>query len=801
VAKRKLGPNKSLREKSVPTISIVEAVCVALVTVIADVATDPRQLKPGELCKILNSTPLGPVLTDPLLRSHRERAGLRIGDNRTIDLLKYTAWLFTNRTSAAAVSPEKPTAPADAYEAKKERERERNAAASRSGRDIGELPPVADPERRRQCEADPVLFYRTYFPKRFPLEFSDDHIAEIQTIERIMVSGGVQAFAGPRGFGKTSLCEVACIRAACKGYRKFLALIGASKEASDESMDSIKSEFETNDILAADYPEICYPIQMLEGINNRCKGQTYLGQRTRMQWSGAALVLPTIPGSVASGIRIQARGITGRLRGMKFKRPDGSTARPDLAIVDDPQTDASARSPAAVEKRMKLLCGTILGLAGPGEKIAVFVPCTIIQKGDLADQILDRDQHPEFHGVKTKMLYSEPSNTKLWEEYAELRRASLRNDGEGEEATAFYAKNRKAMDEGAKVAWPDRFEEGQLSGIEYAMCIKIDRPYAFAAEYQNDPLADATTELGPIDAKIVLRKVNGLARGIVPLAAQHLVCFIDVQLNVLYFVVVAWSKDYTGAIIDYGTWPDQRRSYFTYREVSQTIRKRFPKASPEGGIRQALESLVDELANREWQQEGGSHMRIERIGVDSGNWTQAIYQFCRESEHSTILRATKGISIERKKAPITQWKKKPGAIIGNHWMLASVENHRAVRLLSFDTDVYKSRTRDLLHATHGDSGSLSLFGKKGHDHQMLSDHLASENPKSEDGGKEYWKDKPGKPDNHLLDTTVGAVMLASTLGCALDPSLRKNKSKSKSKPFPGKTPEKVSSTVERVQYL
>ena len=256
-------------------MSIVEAICVALITVIADVATDPRQLKPGELCKIINSSPLGPVITDQILRGHRERAGLRIGDNRTIDLLKYTAWLFTNR-NAATVSPEKPPAPADAYEAEKERERARNATASRSGRDIGELPAVADPDRRRKCEADPVLFYRTYFPKRFSLDFSDDHLAEIQAMETIMVSGGVQAFAGPRGFGKTSLCEVACIRASCKGYRKFIALIGASKEAADEMMDSIKGEFETNELLAAEYPEICYPIQKLEGINNRCKGQTYL---------------------------------------------------------------------------------------------------------------------------------------------------------------------------------------------------------------------------------------------------------------------------------------------------------------------------------------------------------------------------------------------------------------------------------------------------------------------------------------------------------------------------------------------
>lgn len=64
----------------------------AILPLVTDVATDPRNLKPGELCRLLNSTPLGQVLTDRRLRTQRTRAGLRIGEEH-IDLFRYAAWL------------------------------------------------------------------------------------------------------------------------------------------------------------------------------------------------------------------------------------------------------------------------------------------------------------------------------------------------------------------------------------------------------------------------------------------------------------------------------------------------------------------------------------------------------------------------------------------------------------------------------------------------------------------------------------------------------------------------------------
>jgi hypothetical protein len=61
--------------------------------------TDPRKLRPSELCRLLNSTPLGEVINQGRFQRHRTQAGLRIGDSRHVDLVRYVAWLVQVRHS------------------------------------------------------------------------------------------------------------------------------------------------------------------------------------------------------------------------------------------------------------------------------------------------------------------------------------------------------------------------------------------------------------------------------------------------------------------------------------------------------------------------------------------------------------------------------------------------------------------------------------------------------------------------------------------------------------------------------
>ena len=77
--------------------------------------------------------------------------------------------------------------------------------------------------------------------------------------------------------------------------------------------------------------------------------------------------MPSIPDSKASGAIIKVAGITGRIRGMKYKRADGQTVRPSLVVLDDPQTDESARSLSQCATRERILAGAVLGDVLPND--------------------------------------------------------------------------------------------------------------------------------------------------------------------------------------------------------------------------------------------------------------------------------------------------------------------------------------------------------------------------------------------------------------------------------------------------
>ena len=126
-------------------------------------ANDPRKLRPSELCRLLNSTPAGEVINERQLHRHRSRAGMRVGDGRHVDLLRYTAWLVQERHKP------KPKSDVDPYEQLKERARARNAALAVAGRDIGELPAVVDPERKKTGRWRLSFLLRKLFSADFPL--------------------------------------------------------------------------------------------------------------------------------------------------------------------------------------------------------------------------------------------------------------------------------------------------------------------------------------------------------------------------------------------------------------------------------------------------------------------------------------------------------------------------------------------------------------------------------------------------------------------------------------------------------
>lgn len=729
-------------------------------------AIDPRKMKPSECCRTLNSTPLGEVISERQLYRFRTRAGHRIGDGSHVDLLRFTAWLIEERHRP------RPVDGADPYEKLKDRARERNAAIALAGRDIGELPAVVNAERKTKAANSFRYFCEAYFKLTFHLDWSPDHLKVMNKIEEAVVRGGLFALAMARGSGKSSLAEVACIWAVLNGYRDFVCLIGSDEGHACDMLDSIKTELDANELLLADYPEVCFPIQSLDGISNRANGQLFQGKRTQIGWTAKEIVLPTIAGSHASGAIIKVAGLTGRIRGMKFKRPDGRSARPSLVVLDDPQTDESARSLSQCANREAILAGAVLGLAGPGKKISGIMPCTVIRPGDMADSILNRDRHPEWNGERTRMVNAFPTNETLWQRYAEIRAEGYRNGDGGAAGTEFYRQNQAEMDEGSDVAWKERFNHDELSAIQHAMNLKLQDEAAFFAEYQNEPLPEETVDADQLTADQVAAKINNMSRWTVPIAGNHLTAFVDVQQKLLFYVVAAWEDDFTGYIVDYGTYPDQSRAYFTLRDARHTLATTAEGTGLEGSIYAGLESLTSNLLGREWVRDDGAAMKIGRCLVDA-NWghsTNVVYQFCRQSPHASIILPSHGRFVGASSNPFSEYKRRPGDRVGLNWRVPSIHGKRAIRHVIYDTNWWKSFTHARLAVSMGDRGCLSIFGGQAETHRMFAEQVTAEYfIKTQGRGRtvDEWKARPEQPDNHWLDCLVGCAVGASMQGALL----------------------------------
>ena len=658
------------------------------------------------------------------------------------------------------------------YARHRQRNRDESIRQSIEGRDIGPIPLVSKPRRKNRARTSLEYFCRAYFPLVFTLKWSPDHLKVLKKTASAVLGGGLFSVAMPRGSGKTSIVESAARWALLYGHREFIAIIGPSEEAAAELMQSLKAELEQNDRLFDDFPEVCFPIRALEGISNRTSGQLSQAKRTRITWTANKIVLPTIEGSVAAGSIVTTCGITGRIRGMKHKRTDGASVRPSLVICDDPSTDASARSASDNLKRENILAGAVLGLAGPGKKISGLICATVIQRGDLADRILDPTLHPEFHGERCAMVNKWPKNSTLWDKYAELRAESFRTGGTGKEATKFYRKNRAAMDEGARVAWPQRKNPDELSAIQHAYNLRIRDERAFFSEYQNDPLA-AETESDELPTPLeITSNQNGYKRREAPIDAEKLVAFIDVQQNLLYWVAVAWSPGFTGYVVDYGTWPEQNSRYFQLTAAKKTLGQLSPGSGLEGSIYKGLGKLVDKLAALKLTRDDGAELRFSRVLIDA-NWglsTDTVYSFCRQSAHSSLVLPCHGRGVGGSSLPFSEYKKKPGDLVGLNWRVPAIRGKRAVRHALYDTNFFKSFTFARLATTLGDPGSLTLYKSAGDHHRLFGDHLGAEYRVAVTGrgrAVDEWHLKPSKPDNHWLDCLVGCAVAGSIEGANL----------------------------------
>lgn len=718
---------------------------------------DPSSLSFRALATLINSAKPG-TITPRQVQYHLETSTFPLGTKSgRYSLLFYAAWLRRLLADGRHLK----TAGRESADIM----RERRALA----RDIGPIPEIVNPDRREKCRLDPAAFGRTYLRATFSLPFSKTHLKVIARGKRSVLRREKYALGVFRGFGKSSLAELFVLWGALYGHLRFVPIIGPDKAHASGILESLLVELTYNPLLADDFPEVCKPIESLEGISQRCKGQTYTakdGSRrpTLIGYGEDYLVLPAIEGSKASGVFIKAYGLTGSLRGMKHRQPDGEVLRPDWVLLDDPQTDESAKSPSQCVYREELVNGTISGLSGHLRKMGGLACLTIIRKGDLADRLLDRETHPEWSGDVFPMLIK-PSDREsdLWlDEYASRRRA-IYTDLEGgreravKEATDFYRKHRKQMDAGAVVAWNAARNEDELSGIQHAYNCFIDwGEAAFRAECQLDPIDPFAGIRPPIEPKDLLAKLNRLKAGICPAGSSVVVGFADIgSRSHVHYMLCGFGDDYSGAILLYG---------------ASKVEADF--GGVEAAIGKTLKKTLDEILTKPYPVEGGGPaLRVERFLVDSGWKASTVYEFCRWAGYPGIVVPSKAQGSERELRPP---RKLPRRYWGPGWYhaptLAAARSGRNDQWLTmYEADFFKSLAAERLRTPLGGRGCVSINGDPRRRERMreLAEQLTSERSREKERSDgetfEKWSVLPGRP-NHLWDCFVGCTAAAAYLG-------------------------------------
>jgi len=635
------------------------------------------------------------------------------------------------------------TTDARLYERKRKTEQHRQAVHSAAGRDIGPTPDIANPKRRKRCERSLKRFCEVYNQATFCWPWSPDLLDVIETIEQSVVHGGLSAIALPRGGGKSSLCRMAVLWATSYGHVLYVYMIGANALRAGENLEAIKIWMRTLEPYGEDFPEITRATRYVRGQANRAQGMQCNGQETFFRWEQERIVLPRVPPppnsgeaspwAKTSGIVIGTSGLTGEgIRGSLYAHPDGRSVRPDLVLLDDPQTDESAASPLQNDTRFRLITGAVLGMAGPGKQIAAVMPCTVIRPGDMADKVLNRKENPLWRGIRRKMLTAMPADMAAWEPYFEVFRSCMgQAKPDIRPANKYYRKHRKELDAGAVPTWKSRRLSDEVSPVQHAMDLycRLGRA-AFMAEYQNDP-EDERAANAKITAAMVARKTNGLARGIIPKSAEFVSAYIDVHGRVLYYVVTAWSNPLAGSVINYGTYPRQPVTYFSQASAPVGMDD---LATQQGGLTEearllaGLQTLTDALLAGVYRREDGAEMAIGQILIDArwGQQNELVKQFCRRQTHGGRVLAAQGYGSGTRKPPLRTLPLKPGTRDGTYWRIAPPTAGN--RWVTIDANAAKTLCANRLAMPLGTYGGIDLFGTEPQEHALFADHCVSEAP-------------------------------------------------------------------------
>lgn len=674
---------------------------------------------------------------------------------------------------------------------------ERMKDARSEARDLS-IPDIASRARREDCEADDVLWLRTYCPTVFYNPFTPHQLRIIEDCSETLRYGTRKCKAAPRGDGKSSIVKYLAQKYAMTRRVRFPLIVAATGKKAGDSLDSIKRRmsgggrietdrktrrkaFIPRNALGEDYPLECAVAAYVDPWPSRARNVVANnGRSVAVEWGPEHLIIPTWEDEEPLGPIIMALGVTSdNIQGCNIY-----DLRPDFVMLDDldSRDSLSAEDGVVARKIEEAIDKTIGGMAGQSRQLGQFYLCTITSRDAAAYKYSDPLQKAAWSGERIPAILAWPTRMDMWETYQELRQhgqATMGDDGRpvdphGREAHRFYEANREAMDEVAVLSNPFNYlttvlPDGtmtHLSAMQKLFDFISDNGMdAFLTEYQNDP----PEESGPVESGITPRRIqtqlNGLERKIVPRCCKVITQGIDCRKVALHFVVRAWDEVAScGHTIDYGV-----------EEVHGTT-----VGSDQGldeAIKRALRSRMEAVREAGYMNEDGEVLPVHFTLVDAGWRTDAIYAVCKELGVGIMPAMGHGKSAGCARANFSPVQQRTDTRIpGDGWFMSAQSD--GTWLVNMDADRWKAWEHDRWMTDPGKPGCMYLYGEpsdgrgrlsadeKGH--MSYAKHVTSE-VEVEDVVRgamvRRWKAK--SENNHYLDASYMASVAANIKGVRL----------------------------------
>ena len=637
---------------------------------------------------------------------------------------------------------------------------DRVAAWTARRNEVGEIPPPVDPARKAACLDDLELFGWEYLPDFLDHRASADIKAGLLADAQACIKeGGMIAELFGRGGGKTTWIErIGAIFAIVSGLKRYPVIIGASAKAAVKNLKAIKRAFLRSEKLREDFPALCIPIRKLEGIAQRCAAQTYNGTPTGIEWGGDRIVLPTLldaagnPLDAGCGAIISAIGIGGAIRG-----ENDNGLRPDMLLIDDPQTRKIAASPKLVQGVIDYIHSDALGLAGHNTTISAFMTITPQRFGDVATEISSSEKFREWAKKVQPFIKRLPPN---WDQLCELFCEQYAADMAAKEfdrprSTAWYRENAALFSEMQTID-DQQFDAKREIDVNHHMLnlrARMGRA-AFDAEIMMH-VVDSASEI-QIDADRVSSALSGAPRGICPPGTDTVLGFCDINIRAgagLSWALVAFGPQRTAAVIDYGRYPADGSPLVPPNASDRTRARRVA-----AGIR----DVVQLLANRRIRDSRNRAVNIRALAFDRG-WLPDVI-------HRTLYTIRKRLPVG---FPLVSMRGFPWNKFGTRKtdMLRRGDHIFATRsrfgeYLAFMAPYWREVMQSGFLETPLMPGSLSLFGRDAAEHYRFAQEVCAERlvrKYQAYGGRETttaWDWMTTGPE-HFCDALTGCFALAS----------------------------------------